>query len=306
MAATKRMSVLRRYELPVDRFANEALPLYSDLLENHKKNMDQWKEERDWPKVRLEALKAGRTVSQLRAAVAEMDAVRAGLDAADRHDFDRRLAPHKERALRLVAHHAAIAEWVQAPAIQHDEPPNAAEQQVQCHTSTDQLMAEEIEVERLRAQEETYANLQQDVEDLHDLFAELSHNVHTQAEAVASVEQHVDEAAENVEQGERFLSKAARYKAAVYPLTGALLGTCLAGPIGLLAGLKVGAAAAFGGTVLGFTGGRVLKSLHEKRDEDSGPSLPQSRSHHQGLDGPDLQADTETPPAMKRAATFST
>ncbi len=41
MAATKRMSVLRRYELPVDRFANEALPLYSDLLENHKKNMDQ-------------------------------------------------------------------------------------------------------------------------------------------------------------------------------------------------------------------------------------------------------------------------
>jgi len=83
----------------------------------------QWKEERDWPKVRLEALKAGRTVSQLRAAVAEMDAVRAGLDAADRHDFDRRLAPHKERALRLVAHHAAIAEWVQAPAIQHDEPP---------------------------------------------------------------------------------------------------------------------------------------------------------------------------------------
>lgn len=147
---------------------------------------------------------------------------------------------------------------------------NAAEQQVQCHTSTDQLMAEEIEVERLRAQEETYANLQQDVEDLHDLFAELSHNVHvttlskhhvlwlwssnfsmncvvcfvnptvwfwrcmirhsiktavckgswrnefsdatqTQAEAVASVEQHVDEAAENVEQGERFLSKAARY-----------------------------------------------------------------------------------------------
>ena len=66
-----------------------------------------------------------------------------------------------------------------------------------------------------------------------------------------------------------------RYKAAVYPLTGALLGTCLAGPIGLLAGLKVGAAAAFGGTVLGFTGGRVLKSLHEKRDEDSGPSLPQ-------------------------------
>lgn len=55
----------------------------------------------------------------------------------------------------------------------------------------------------------------------------------------------------NVKEGEKFLQKAARYKVAMYPLTGALIGTCIGGPIGLIAGLKVGGLTAIGCGLLG-------------------------------------------------------
>ena len=40
-------------------------------------------------------------------------------------------------------------------------------------------------------------------------------------------------------------------KTAIYPVAGALLGTCLGGPVGLLAGVKIGGLAAIGGSLFG-------------------------------------------------------
>ena len=39
--------------------------------------------------------------------------------------------------------------------------------------------------------------------------------------------------------------------AKVYPMAGAVLGTCLGGPVGLLAGVKIGGLAAVGGSIFG-------------------------------------------------------
>ena len=38
---------------------------------------------------------------------------------------------------------------------------------------------------------------------------------------------------------------------AVYPMAGAILGTCVGGPVGLLAGVKIGGLAAIGGSIFG-------------------------------------------------------
>ena len=40
-------------------------------------------------------------------------------------------------------------------------------------------------------------------------------------------------------------------KSTIYPVAGALLGTCLGGPVGMLAGVKIGGLAAIGGSVFG-------------------------------------------------------
>ena len=37
----------------------------------------------------------------------------------------------------------------------------------------------------------------------------------------------------------------------VYPMAGAVLGTCLGGPVGVLAGIKIGGLAAIGGSIFG-------------------------------------------------------
>lgn len=48
------------------------------------------------------------------------------------------------------------------------------------------------------------------------------------------------------------------------PVIGALIGGAAGGPVGLVFGLKIGAAAALGGGIAGFAGGEILKKKGEK------------------------------------------
>uniref|UniRef100_A0A670ZRQ9 Uncharacterized protein n=1 Tax=Pseudonaja textilis TaxID=8673 RepID=A0A670ZRQ9_PSETE len=72
------------------------------------------------------------------------------------------------------------------------------------------------------------------------------------------------------------VSTAATYKLAALPVAGAILGGIVGGPIGLLAGFKVaGLAAALGGGVLGFTGGKLIQRKKRKLITDlSSSSCP--------------------------------
>lgn len=53
----------------------------------------------------------------------------------------------------------------------------------------------------------------------------------------------------------------------MYPLTGAAIGTCVGGPIGCVAGLKIGSLAALGCGLTGYFGGRFLKEASVVKDE---------------------------------------
>lgn len=109
-----------------------------------------------------------------------------------------------------------------------------------------------------------FENLQREIGDLHTMFYELNEHVVVQAETVDVVAENVDVAQVQVVHAEQHLRQALRYKKAMYPLCGALLGTCVGGPIGFLAGLKVGGLAAVGCGILGFTGGSVIKNKEER------------------------------------------
>lgn len=64
----------------------------------------------------------------------------------------------------------------------------------------------------------------------------------------------------------RLCVQAARSSLAVLPVAGAVVGTVLAGPLGLLAGFKVaGVAAAVGGGLLGFAGGNFIQRKKKER-----------------------------------------
>jgi syntaxin 17 len=121
------------------------------------------------------------------------------------------------------------------------------------------LAAEEEDLAKKEAYLRSWQQLQTDFEDLNHIFRDFSQMVHEQKELVNEVEQHVETAAVNVEEGNKILAKAAKMKSAAYPMFGALIGGCMAGPIGMVAGLKLGALAGLSGGILGFTGGKLLK-----------------------------------------------
>lgn len=110
-----------------------------------------------------------------------------------------------------------------------------------------------------------FENLNREITDLHSMFYELHQQVAEQAEDIEIIAENVEVAQVQVVHAEQSLRQALKYKKAMYPLCGALLGTCVGGPVGFLAGLKVGGLAAVGCGILGYTGGAVIKNK-EKQD----------------------------------------
>nr|XP_060465559.1 syntaxin-17 [Panthera onca] len=134
------------------------------------------------------------------------------------------------------------------------------------------------EIPRDQNAAESWESLEADLIELSQLVTDFSLLVNSQQEKIDSIEDHVNRAAVNVEEGTKNLGKAAKYKLAALPVAGALIGGVVGGPIGLLAGFKVaGIAAALGGGVLGFTGGKLIQRKKQKMMEkltSSCPDLP--------------------------------
>lgn len=110
--------------------------------------------------------------------------------------------------------------------------------------------------------------LERDFQDLFGVFKQVQVLVHEQAEPVQRVAENVECTQIAVEQGTAHLRAALKYQKAAYPLLGAVIGTCVAGPFGLIVGMKAGVLGALGGGVLGYTGGKVL-------NKESAAAIPQ-------------------------------
>lgn len=130
-------------------------------------------------------------------------------------------------------------------------------------------------------------NLHREINDLHSIFHDLHKEVVVQADAIDVIVDNVDDTQVHVEKGAQSLRQALSYKKAIYPMCGALIGTCLGGPVGLLAGLKFGGMAALTGGILGYTGGAAIKNNEE---------VQQQQQQQQGGGGDELieKADIAT------------
>ncbi|TRZ25629.1 hypothetical protein HGM15179_001440 [Zosterops borbonicus] len=154
---------------------------------------------------------------------------------------------------------------------------------------------------------ESWESLEGDLIELSQLVTEFSVLVCSQQEKIDRIEDHVNTAAANVEEGTKNLGKAAKYKLAALPVAGAVIGGVVGGPIGLLAGFKAakyklaalpvagaviggvvggpigllagfkvaGIAAALGGGILGFTGGKLIQRKKQKMIEQVSSSCPE-------------------------------
>ncbi|KAH8395599.1 hypothetical protein KR222_001869, partial [Zaprionus bogoriensis] len=277
---------LKQAELSVQRFQDMAVPHHLGLLQNHRSNIEKSLALGDWQKIKKEELNAMRVIKQIKNLLLEMDTLREKLRPEDRERFDELMQPGRAKAFEGMNRFAELklrspsstlsSQWDDEQQEQHQivDISNApALQQTLPQLQTD-FQLEEHQLAQRQACLEQMERLQHEIYDLQGMFQGLRELTHEQAESVQAIADNAEEALENVQQGERQLRQALTYKKAMYPMVGALLGTCVGGPIGMVAGIKAGGLAAVGCGILGFTGGSVLKSnpnvMHGSIEEQQG------------------------------------
>lgn len=248
---------IRRLEIQINNF-NVAIPHHVDLLKRHKNNITKYLAQQDWEKVHKEHVNVSRIVKQLKELLYQMDTLRGQVLDADINQFDKLTSSARSSIMDGVKDYLELQ--LNLPISQPSSPKE--EHQNTKHPLDDryiQLQEEHEELQRQQICLDAWNSLQGDIHQLHQLFVDFNKIVDDQKEQVNNAEDNVEEAQENVNEGEKFLEKASRYKVVAYPLAGAVLGTCIGGPIGLLAGLKIGGLTALSCGILGFTGGSLIK-----------------------------------------------
>ncbi|XP_006096528.1 syntaxin-17 [Myotis lucifugus] len=285
---------LRRLEPAIQKFIKIVIPTDLERLRKHQINIEKYQRCRIWDKLHEEHINAGRTVQQLRSNIREMEKLCLKVRKDDLVLLRRMIDPVKEAAAAGAAEFLQLRqESVEELEKQfHDEETllqpsltrsmtvggafHTTEAEADPQSMTQIYALPEIPQDQNAA--ESWETLEADLIELSQLVTEFSLLVNSQQEKIDSIEDHVNSAAVNVEEGTRNLGKAAKYKLAILPVAGALLGGAVGGPIGLLAGFKVaGIAAALGGGVLGFTGGKLIQRRKQKMTEkliSSCPDLP--------------------------------
>lgn len=248
---------IRRLEIQISNF-NVAIPHHVDLLKRHKSNIKKYESQHDWEKVRKEYLNVSRIIKQLKELLYQMDTLRGQVLDTDINEFDKLTGNARASIMNAIEEYIVLQ--LNLPLSGASSPKEEDEDTQYIFKDCNVKLQEEREnLERQQACLHTWNNLQDDMHQLHQLFIDFNKIVHDQKESANSIENNIAEAQSNVDEGAQFLVKASKYKAVAYPLAGALLGTCVGGPIGLLAGLKIGGLTALGCGLLGFTGGSILK-----------------------------------------------
>ncbi|XP_078042229.1 syntaxin 17 [Augochlora pura] len=248
---------IRRLEIQINNF-NVAIPHHVDLLKRHKVNILRYQAQHDWVKMNKEQINVSRLVKQLKELLYQMDTLKSQVLDSDIEQFDKLIGKARKSLMNAIEEYLELQ--LSLPLSPPESPKN--EDQEEDHPLNDryvQLHEEQQELQHQEACLHTWNSLHEDINQLHELFTDFNKIVKDQRVLVNTAENDIEETQVNVEAGEQSLVQALRYKHAMTPLVGALIGTCIGGPVGLIAGLKIGGLTALSCGLLGFTGGAVLK-----------------------------------------------
>ncbi|XP_043945318.1 syntaxin-17 isoform X2 [Protopterus annectens] len=244
---------LRLLELAIQKFIKVAIPIDLERLKKHQVNIEKYQRCRQWDRLHQEHINAGRTVQQLRANMREMENLCQRVQKEDLIALEKMINPVKEQALAAVA---------QILKLRSD-----SDEQLQKRHLIQQEDLEHLSVPRSLTTEEPFCS--SGVLSQVHLPLPLIPQDEDAAESWDCLEEDLIGLSSLVHEFSQMVH-ASKYKLAVLPVAGALIGGVVGGPIGLLAGFKVaGVAAAVGGGVLGYTGGKLIqKKKRETIDQD--------------------------------------
>ncbi|GAB6020569.1 hypothetical protein CHUAL_003249 [Chamberlinius hualienensis] len=260
---------LHRLESSINKCTNIVIPLHLDLLRKHAGNIKKYQQLKEWSKVRQEQINATRTVEQLKADLWSLDLLRNQVIDDDLAAFNKIAEKSQAAVSAMIQEFLAIAnetksvietENTETESSVIDEPNDSSCQNLKlafAPIESEQSLRQSIEEQSIAAQ--SWEELADNLQDLNETVITLSTLVHHQQEVVSRIEDNIESADHRVYEGTKQLAKARKYKTAIIPVAGAIVGGCIGGPVGMFAGLKVGAAAVALGGLIGFTSGRLFK-----------------------------------------------
>ncbi|KAE8745735.1 hypothetical protein FOCC_FOCC007531 [Frankliniella occidentalis] len=273
---TSKKRPFKLFEHSIIQFNDVVIPHRLDMMKKHKSNIEKAIQSGDYSSAVREQSSAKMLIQNLRRDLSEIEALRNQVDVQDVAQFDKATENSRSKALMAMEEYMCLGEKLLSPE-------NRCKTTVSDHRDIDFKSAPQLQLfgdrsSILDKDEEEYVQswerLRDDIEDLHGIYADLHTLTQAQGEIVDNIGDNVSDAAEHIQQGTLNLKRALKYKAAMYPLMGAAVGTLVGGPVGLFIGLKAGGCAAIGGGLLGFVGGRILKKAQVNKISDSTESYP--------------------------------
>lgn len=262
---------IRHLDLPIKNFVENAIPYQVETLKTLKSNLAKQRRLENRNSMRQLQMKASQSIKRAKALLREMETLRNQVADVDLQSFDNLMNPSRQLILEAIDmfRNENLDEYKSSaiPEEMYKDDTEQLELENQKRMFLISIEEEKQKQEKMLAIESDVKNVEKDIQGIQDLFRDLSKLVNEQKEDVKNIEAHVETTQENVIQAEQSLRKAAKLKKMSYPLIGAVVGSCVGGPIGCLAGAKVGVFATVTCFILGFTGGKVLKDKSIAVDE---------------------------------------
>ncbi|XP_068902545.1 syntaxin-17 isoform X1 [Tenebrio molitor] len=271
---------LKLIEVPLNKFSEEVIPHHQSIFEQHRTCVLKLMSKNNIQIVQQEIKSKKRVIKQLKDLMYELDTLRTQVEDVDLDKFDTKTLSFRKIIITLISGYTDLEKkCAELENRQNEEDQKLLEEtspfegasQIQIHENLDDVV--------LRQRQELLNEVEtvhKETEDLNQIYTQLHQMVEDQKEHVDQAEEKVESAHENVHAGFKDLVKAHRYsddrkkksrferflfrlKTAVYPVTGAFLGSMIGGPVGLVAGFKIGGLTALGCAIAGYTGGRFFK-----------------------------------------------
>jgi syntaxin 17 len=271
---------LKLIEVPLNKFSEEVIPHHQSIFEQHRTCVLKLMSKNNIQIVQQEIKSKKRVIKQLKDLMYELDTLRTQVEDVDLDKFDTKTLSFRKIIITLISGYTDLEKkCAELENRQNEEDQKLLEEtspfegasQIQIHENLDDVV--------LRQRQELLNEVEtvhKETEDLNQIYTQLHQMVEDQKEHVDQAEEKVESAHENVHAGFKDLVKAHRYsddrkkksrferflfrlKTAVYPVTGAFLGSMIGGPVGLVAGIKIGGLTALGCAIAGYTGGRFFK-----------------------------------------------
>ncbi|XP_044269307.1 syntaxin-17 [Tribolium madens] len=276
---------LKLIEVPLNKFSEEVIPHHQFIFEQHKTLVLKLLSQNNAPLVRQEVKNKKRIVKQLKDLMYELDTLRAQVEDSDLDKFDTKTLSFRKIIITLISGYTDL----EKRSIALDNQTQDEEERLCPFEGASQIQLQDtLDDIKLRQRQELLnevETVQRDTEDLNQIFTHLNEMVEGQREQVEHVEETIEESKENVQSGFKQLVKAHKLKTAVYPVTGAFLGSMIGGPVGLVAGFKIGGLTALGCAIAGYTGGKLFKKNHEMEEtEEKGEESVQMDEKHEKKD----------------------